>query len=439
MKKLILLALSIFLAGSVFAESLIITHVDGRFVLLEQKVKTYGLILDSSGNPVTNVKKDDFTVYEVWEGGEAGPLEITSIQNGVNETERLYMTLLIDNSGSMYWNSDGSLKNSEDSSVWRITAAIKAVNKFISLNNNKLHKISIISFNSKLNELSDFTNDKDDLKAALNEITVPDKGDRNTELYEALYKAGLNMTGVPGRRIVLILSDGENVNDPDEDFSVRHTPKDIIELYQQEGITCFTIGLSRGADEESLEKFSTSTGGIFTIEHNADRLESLYNAIHEQLKNEFALTYKTPLKASDETQVIIKYKDTETERTYFSALLFGAPWPKFSYLYLLITLGAVIFPVLLVLSWKRKKKVKPSLQVLSGKKKTIILKDGATQSLTAGGIQSKITAKGGQYTIISQNSTVVVNNKKTKSKILKSGDLIDVGGTQILFNAPEDE
>jgi Ca-activated chloride channel homolog len=440
LKKLISVILLLAIAAMVFGDSFIITHVDGRYVLFDQQVRAYGLLLDSRGRPIKDFDENNFTVSESWNGGESGPLEITSVTKGVNETQRLYVTLLVDNSGSMYYNANGSVKNSNDESIWRITAAKSAVENFIKLNTNKLHKLSVISFNSDIVEHNDFTNDQEELAASLDEIEKPTDEQAYTELYEAMYYAGQQMSDAPGRRIILVLSDGENVSKKNNPaITSRHTPEEVIDLYQQEGITCFTIGLSRGADEKSLQKFSTETGGIFTLEHNPNRLKSLYNAIHEQLANEFAITYKTPIKATDETKLQASYGRLKAERPYFSALLFGSPWEEFNWLFLLIIAGVIVLIILMLLSWKVRKKEKPSLQVLSGHKKTIALKDGSTQALSVGGVETRITAKDGQYTLVCKDATVAVNNKKTKTRALKSGDLIDVGGTQILFTAPEDD
>lgn len=428
------------MAAMVFGDSFIITHVDGRYVLFDQQVRAYGLLLDSRGRPIKDFDPEKFGVSETWNGGESGPLEITSVTKGVNETQRLYVTLLVDNSGSMYYNASGSVRNSNDESIWRITAAKSAVKDFIALNTNKLHKLSIISFNSNITEHTKFTNDQEKLNASLGDIQKPGEEEAYTELYEAMYYAGQQMSDAPGRRIILVLSDGENVSKKDNPaISTRHTPAEVIDLYQQEGITCFTIGLSRGADEKSLQKFSTETGGIFTLEHDPNRLKSLYNAIHEQLANEFAITYKTPIKATDETRLHASYGRIDAERSYFSALLFGSPWESFSWLFLLIIAAVIILIILMLLSWKIKKKEKPSLQVLTGHKKTIALKEGSTQALSVGGVETRITEKNGEYTLVCKDATVAINNKSTKTRTLKSGDLIDIGGTQILFNAPEDD
>jgi VWFA-related protein len=124
-------------------------------------------------------------------------------------------------------------------------------------------RVAIFTFGEEYRQLVDFTNDKSKLKASLQNAKPTD---RQTKLYLALNDA-VNLsrrieTGLPTRRVVVILSDGK-----DEGSGI--TAEDVRDLIQQSHVPIYAIGYSRLPIQERekylqvLNRFATLSGGIY--------------------------------------------------------------------------------------------------------------------------------------------------------------------------------
>ena len=75
-----------------------------------------------------------------------------------------------------------------------------------------------------------------------------------------------------------------------------------------------------------------------------------------------------------------------------------------------------------------------------GTNKEITIGGSANSDLTIQGdpkvtmVEAKINKKGDAFTIASMGSPITVNNRPIKTKVLRSGDLIKVGDTTIVFD-----
>jgi Ca-activated chloride channel family protein len=447
------------------SDTLRISQIDNSSLLINQRIKVYVSLTDEEGIPLKGIGKESFTLYESAHGSELRR-EVLSLEEGVNIIHGVNFLLIIDNSGSMYWDATGRVKNSEEEEVWRITAAKRAVSALLREIKNPLDRVGLVSFNVKIDERVEPTDDKVLLERALIRIDRPTDEEAYTELYETLYHSVDQLALYRGRRVIIVLSDGVDFPmEANPHFPERFGMDGVIDLANREGISIFTIGLSRKADKGSLTRIARETGGAFFLIERPEEIGKLYYLIRDQILGEYLLTYAAGMIPAPKKLVLLEYSSTEpgekdggvlmAQRHYFSQTIFGFPQVAFQYLIFLSLAAAVFFLWLLWLIKFERKRERANLAVYSGagkghkvqthlfspQKKTVTIGASMSDDLTITGdrkvVQTavKIERKGDTYTVISSGGRLTVNNRDVRTKVLRSGDLIKLGETTIVFDA----
>ena len=445
--------------SNAFSESIRISRIDSNSLLLNQKIKVYLSVTDENGKPVKDLGIDNFEIFESPENHTGQEREILAFEKGVNINRGIHLLLVLDNSGSMYWDGSGKIKNSTDQEIWRITYAKEAITSLLKEIKNPLDRVGLFTFNVKIDTETALTNDRVKIVKAIIEIKKPSEEEAYTELYETLYQAVNYLRVSKGRKIIIVLSDGQNFPlDKNPHFPERYGIEGAIDSAQKEGISVFTIGLSKKADRKNLRRIAEETGGAYFSVYDPGRLEDLYNMIRDQILNEYLVTYSAGMEPAEKKLVKVSFRDEgmqgETERFYYSGTIFGFPPERIDYLiFLIIPVSAGLLWLLSMIKFE-KKKVVPSLNVrtstgrktvvhtipVTEKSSAITIGAGASTDITIAGdpkiakTEAKIINKNGVYTITSTASPITVNNKPVKTKVLRSGDLIQLGDTGVVFD-----
>ncbi len=447
------------------SDTLRISQIDNSSLLINQRIKVYVSLTDVEGIPLKGIGKESFTIYESVQGSDLRR-EVLSLEEGVNIIRGVNFLLIIDNSGSMYWDATGRVKNSDDEEVWRITAAKRAVSALLREIKNPLDRVGLISFNVKVDERVAPTDDKVLIERALIRIDRPTDEEAYTELYETLYHSVAELSLYRGRRVIIVLSDGVDFPmDANPHFPERYGIDGAIDLANREGISIFTIGLSRKADKGSLSRIARETGGAFFSIEKPEEIGELYYLIRDQILGEYLLTYAAGMIPAQKKLVLLEYSSTgarekdgevlRAQRHYFSQTIFGFPQVSFQYLIFLSLAAAAFFLWLLWLVKFERKRESANLSVYSGagkgrrmqtqlfspQKKTVTIGASKSDDLTITGDRKiaqttvKIERKGDSYTVTGSGGRFTVNNQDVKTKVLRSGDLIKMGDTTIVFDA----
>ncbi len=444
----------LFFASNIYSDSVRISQIDNSSLLINQKVKVYLSVTDREGSPISNLEKENFIVYEFEE-----QKEIHQFQRGVNVQKGINLLLVLDNSGSMYWDGSGEIKNSNDESIWRITYAKEAITSLLNEIKNPRDRVGLISFNVKLDSKVRMTDDKVEIVRVLENVKKPKEEEAYTELYETLHESVDYLRVLKGRKVIVVLSDGQDFPlEQNPHFIKRYGMDGAIDFAQQEGVSIFTIGLSTKADRKNLRKIAEETGGAYFSVYDPKKLKNLYTLIRDQILNEYLITYSAGMEPSERKPVKIIYmnqdKKAEANRYYFSGTIFGYGQEKINYL------AFILIPVVFALVWLislmkfEQKRETPSLTVFKpGGRKTIVHSLPVTRAqseMTIGGRASsditiagdpslkhtevKIVNKKGVYTLSGGKAQVKVNNKPVKTKVLRPGDLIQIGNSTVVFD-----
>lgn len=447
-------------------ETVRISQIDNTSLLINQNLKLYISLTDDAGKPVKNADQNSFSFFESADGMNYIPVpDVESFSAMANYESGINFMLLIDNSGSMYRNLKE--KNGSASNTTKIQQAQNAVITFLDSVSNPKDTVGLAAYNTYFRKMSDPVQDKEKVRGYLSSIVKPVGDEGYTEIYASLSKAVDAFREIKGRKALIILSDGENrpyypnTGKAHTDYGkkvFRHT--EPIRYCQEEGISVFAINFGNPNDkkERHLKEIAVETGGTVFDARDQSELESVYGAIVNQILNEYMVVYNATMEPADRKYVKVRYESgpvaREAARFYFSSTMFGMPLKKFAPLLLIPLLLSLLLAWLLSLLKFENTRTEPSLEVFNpgqtravtkmitlSKGKTIIGGAKSADMTIIGGV-SRIKEKHAtivfderkkNYTIISDGE-VKVNNKLVKTRVLESGDVIDVGGATIIFD-----
>jgi VWFA-related protein len=237
-------------------------------------------VLDKKGGFVSDLRKEDFRVYE---DGAPETIRVFS-----HEDVPVAVGLAVDNSGSM------GRKRRE------VTAAALA---FVHASNPR-DEMFVVNFNERvvlgLPDTQLFSANTAELESALTGVQV---GGR-TALYDAL-EAGMDhlKKATLDKKVLIAVTDGE-------DNASRHTLRDVIEDAGRSDVIIYTIGLfdedQRDTNPGVLKKIALATGGEAFPLRDTSAVVSTCEQIAKDIRNQYTIAYIPSNPKLDNTQRTIK-------------------------------------------------------------------------------------------------------------------------------------
>ncbi len=244
-------------------------------------VNLFVTVRDKSKRIVTDLKQDDFKISE-----DAQPQKIAFFSKEV--TLPITLAMLLDTSGS---------------EQFMLGAIQEAGGRFIARVLRKGDEALVMSFDSDVDLLSDFTDDRGQLDRAIRKarINMPSGGSiasnpgpigsrqiTGTALYDAIYLAcNEKLNTEAGRKAIVIVTDAQ-----DEGSKVRL--EEAIEAAQRTDtvVHILLVGDSRfGINSGVAHKLTEETGGR-TISVNSEKhLAEAFDQISDELRSQYTLSY----------------------------------------------------------------------------------------------------------------------------------------------------
>jgi Ca-activated chloride channel family protein len=454
-------------AAAAAADTVSLAQLDASRLLVSQKVDAYVSVTDPSGTPVQGLARDDFRIAESPDGRSFTSIRsILAFQPGAGAANGIAFLLLLDNSGSMYDSMDG--RTTRDPSQMRVTHAKEAVRTFLASMTNPRDRVGLASFNTFFTLLAPPAGQAENVGDLLGRIERPSADQAYTELYASVDLAARDFAGIGGRKAIIVLSDGENY--PYARYSGKEHPvfkrrlfryTEPIQACQEEGVTVYGINFGTGSQPDpNLQAIARETGGRLFSARNRDELAGVYEQIHRQVAQEYLLSYRATIDPAEKKYVRVTVtsagRSAEATRFYFAGTVFGLPLAKLSPLLVIpFLLAAALLWLLATLKLERKpgparlevlqtRVGHPLTRVLPlGSSRTVIGSSRAADLTIAGAPQIREQhatilkdPKDSSYTIAGTGD-LMVNNQPVTTRKLESGDVIDVGGSTIVFENGE--
>ncbi len=387
-------------------------------------VKAYVSVLDGEGKPLRGLSKGDITLAE-----NDNPVTIDSLRMpGANgKAEPFSLAIVVDRSGSMAGE--------------KIARAKESVLRFLALMEPG-DRAALIAFSDKVERTESLTSDVERLKQATETI----KAGGHTALFDAIAGGVETVQGIPGRRAVIVLTDGiANRGALDIDQAISAGIRQNVSIY--------VIGLGADVRKARLERIAEETGGFYFFTPSADGLSQIYDAISRRIRGEYTVTYRTGKRADYLRNVTLTLKTgQQTTRAYFQpqSSLFGEGTKAPGWAYG-VTLASILGLVAVSLrkmdrqyktghlslvrgrGTRRDIDIEASVTIGRDKRNTLSLfRDSGVEQEHA-----EIRKENDRYIIEDKGSRTgtFVNKKMVSGRlVLKDGDMINVGQAAIVFN-----
>jgi Ca-activated chloride channel family protein len=244
-------------------------HVESRLVSVALNV------VDEQGAPVPGLTAADFEVAE-----DGKPQRIANFDR--ESTTPLEIVLAIDASESVF--NDEHLER-------------EAAKKFMASLLRKQDQIDLMDFADDVDELVSFTSDVQKIDSGLGRIHHGDA----TALYDAVYLAsqrlGETPTGAGQRRVLVLITDGEN--------TTHHGSYDAaLEQAQRAGAMIYALiivpvsadaGRNTGG-EHALIQLARDTGGKYYYVEDKHDLAPAFQHVSDDLRTQYTVGYYAPQK-----------------------------------------------------------------------------------------------------------------------------------------------
>jgi Ca-activated chloride channel family protein len=259
-------------------------------------VSVTAVVFDKGGHFIRGLGPDDVEVYE---DGVLQKVSYFREARGGEAKIPLSVVLTLDSSGSMKENLH-FLKEAALNFVYKLEDVDSAL---------------VVQFNSSIKGSADFSEDIDRLESFVDGMQAWG----GTSLFDATHYSLNRVRDQPGRKAVIVFSDGA-------DTSSDLRERDVIDYAKAVEATVYGVGIKSpmgGSPKGFLKTIAKETGGQAFFPGKVGELIKVFAAISDELHNHYALAY-SPTKPSDgsyrEIEVKLKRPDAEirVRKGYYS-------------------------------------------------------------------------------------------------------------------------
>jgi Ca-activated chloride channel family protein len=256
-------------AVALLAGPLVLAQQEPQQPIFKSNVRTvpiYATVVDATGRLAPDLEQADFTILD---NGKPADVSLFS-----NESQPFTAVVMLDTSASM-------------------TANLKLLNRAAEqflLRLLPVDRAQVGAFNDKIQLSGTFTNNRDELIGALDDLYFGNP----TRLNDGI-AAGLDaLQGIDGRRVVLVFTDGE-------DTSSRIGFKTVLERARDEEVMVYSIGLEseyfngvrvvKSRPSRDLRKISDETGGGYFELLKTAELAPTFSRVAQELRSQYLIGF----------------------------------------------------------------------------------------------------------------------------------------------------
>jgi len=223
-------------------------------------------VVDTRGVAVTNLQLEDF---ELRIDGQPNPItEIFRAESPVR------MAMLFDNSGSL-----------SASREFEKHAAVRFFRNVL----RPVDQAAVFAVSTDVLMAEPLTSNVQRLEYTIESFGKPEGG---TSLFDAIIKAGTYLRPYGGRRVIVIVSDGEDTTSrADFDTTIQRAMADDCQIYVVQTGLYDNANVRALAAERRMEEFAAQTGGAVYISKSVADLDHAFAQIAADLAQQYILSY----------------------------------------------------------------------------------------------------------------------------------------------------
>jgi Ca-activated chloride channel homolog len=230
-------------------------------------VALYVTVTDAERRLVPDLVEEEFEVYD------NGKLQTLNLFD--NRPQPITVVVMLDTSGSMTLALD-LVKRAAEQFLIRLLPQDQGM---------------VGAFNDKIEfHPEGFTSNRDELVSLLKEL---DFG-YPTRLYDAVNQSMAQLKGIPGRKVVLVFTDGD-------DNASKLGSGEVTDRGRVEDVMVYSIGLEneyfdgtrkvRSSPDRGLKRLSEETGGGFFLLKKTDALTTTFTRVAQELHSQYVIGF----------------------------------------------------------------------------------------------------------------------------------------------------
>jgi len=230
----------------------------------------------------------------------AGDIEI--LENGAVQKLELFQEAVEPVSIVLALDASGSMKKKESDVIASAREFVAAL--------RPQDKLAVVLFADS----PVFTHDLTDKREAALDALDRYRASGGTALYDTLAEALLHLKRAPGRRVVVVMTDGRDENNPGTGPGSVRQLKDVAGLIKETGALMFGIGLGVNVDPDPLEQIARLSGGRALFPSDVTELPAQYQRVVDDLRRRYVVGYTSSHIQHDGSwrNVQIRIKDLPT-------------------------------------------------------------------------------------------------------------------------------
>ncbi len=236
-------------------------------------VNVFVNVTDANGAPVPGLTQSDFSLSE-----DGHPQKISYFERDTSMP--LSIVLAVDTSGSTH--KDLSVEKS-------------AARNFVHALMRPVDRLDLMDFNSDVREVVPFTNSIHRIDSGLENLSHGPA----TALYDAIYLASQSLALRPGRKVLVVISDGGNtVKGVDYAQALEQARRAEVMVYSVIDLPVVADAGRETGGEHALITLSQETGGKYYYADEGN-LDDAFRKVSEDLRTQYLLGYYPAHRVTD--------------------------------------------------------------------------------------------------------------------------------------------
>lgn len=225
--------------------------------------------------------------------------DVVILENGVEQAIDTFQEAITPVSIVLALDASGSMKKAAETAKAAAASFVDAL--------RPEDKLGLVLFADRSEFAHDLTTERDPIYEAIDHYQAIG----GTALYDALGDALDRLKKVDGRRVIVVVTDGRDEDNPGTGPGSRRSFAQILEAAREVDAVIFGIGVGQKVDRTVLEKLAAASGGEVYFPNDVSQLESDYHRVIETLRRRWIIGYtSTDASRNGEwRQVEIRTKD----------------------------------------------------------------------------------------------------------------------------------
>ncbi|MGH9383182.1 MAG: VWA domain-containing protein [Vicinamibacterales bacterium] len=223
----------------------------------------------------------EFTFPETAAYAEVSANDLFVLEDGVEQAIDTFHEAVAPVSIVLALDASGSMRRSAQLATGAARGFVKTL--------RPADQLAVLMFADKAVFTHDFSKDREQSFAAIAEYVA----DGGTALYDAMGTALARVRNVPGRRAIVVVTDGRDEDNPGTGPGSVRAFDDVLDMLKDSGAVVFGVGIGSRVDRRPLEELAKLSGGSAYFPADAEALSAEYQRIVDNLRRRWVVGYES--------------------------------------------------------------------------------------------------------------------------------------------------